>query len=105
MANLKDQVTVQKFTYTSSSQGSDVRAWVTHRVVWADIEEVSGSEGFTSEMDVYSDVKSFKVPYVDGSDVTARMRILYGSDKFYITRIVQDNRLWTTLIAVRNDDE
>jgi len=105
MAALKDQITIQKFTYTSSSQGSDVRDWATHTLAWANIEEISGSEGFISEMDVYSDVKSFKIPFVDGSTVTARMRIKYGSDYFYITRVNQDNRLWTTLTAVRNDDE
>lgn len=105
MAALNDFVTIQKFTYTTNSQGSDIRTWATHTTAWVDIEQVSGNENFTSEMDVYDDVKSFQGHYVELNTITPRMRVLYGSEKYYITSIRNKDNLRTTIIAVRNDDE
>ena len=105
MAALNDQVTIEQFTYVSSSQGSDVRTWTTFVTVWVDAEQVTGSENFTSEMDVYSDVKSFQGEWIELNAVTPRMRVKFGSDYYYITSIKNKDNLTTTIIAVRNDDE
>ncbi len=105
MAALRDQITIEKFTYVSDSTGTVDQTWATHTLAWADINQVTGSENFTSDMDVYDDVKSFQIPYVDGSAVTPRMRVKYDSEYYYITSITKQKRLWVKLIAVRNDDE
>jgi len=105
MAALNDYVTIQQFTYTSNSQGSDVKTWATYVNAWVDAEQVTGSENFTSEMDVYNDVKSFQGEWIELNAVTPRMRILFGSDKYYITSIKNKDNLTTTIIAIRNDDE
>lgn len=104
MAALNDYIVIQKFTYTTDSQGTLGESWTTHQASWADIEQVSGSEGFTSDMDVYRDIKSFIIHYEEGKTVTPRMRISFDG-YYYITSVSHKDKLKTTLIAVRNDDE
>lgn len=105
MAALNDQITIQKFTYESNSQGTIEETWVTHQVAWVDAEQVTGSENFTSEMDVYNDIKSFQGEWIELSAVTPRMRVKFGSDYYYITSVKSKDNLTTTIIAIRNDDE
>jgi SPP1 family predicted phage head-tail adaptor len=104
MAALNDYIVIQKFTYTANSQGTVEETWATHQACWADIEQISGSEGFRSDMDVYNDVKSFVIHYEEGKTVTPRMRISF-SGYYYITSVSHKDKLKTTLIAIRNDDE
>lgn len=105
MAALREEIDIEKFTYVSDSTGTVDQTWVVHQTAWAEVEQVSGTDNFRSDMDIYSDVKMFQIPYVDGSDVTSRMRIKYNSEYYYITSITQEKRIWTKLTAIRNDDE
>jgi len=98
-------ITIQEVTETRSSTGAVTESWGTHITTWADIEQVSGSEQFNSDMLVYNDVKRFMVHYEAGKNVTPKMRISYDSAYYYITSVNHKNRLKTELMAVRNDDE
>lgn len=98
-------ITIQKVTEGRSATGGVSESWTTHATCYADIEQVSGSEGFTSDMTVYSDVKRFVIHYTTGQSVTAKMRISYDSEIYWITSVSHKDRLKTTLIAVRHDDE
>ena len=100
-----DLVTIQQVTETRSSNGAITESWDTFCEVWADVEQVSGSEGLNADMIVYNDVKSFVVYYNQGQLITAKMRILYRDEIYKITSISHKNRLDTTLIAIRHDDE
>lgn len=100
-----DKIVIQQVVETRSDEGGVVETWETFATAWADVEQVSGSEGYTADMIVYNDVKSFKIYYNHGQNVTAKMRIQYRNETYKITSIDDKNRLQTIIIAVRHDDE
>jgi SPP1 family predicted phage head-tail adaptor len=100
-----ESITIQKVTETRSTTGSVTAAWTTHDTCYSNVEQVTGNEQFTSDMMVYNDIKRFTIYYTNGNDVTPKMRISYDGGIYYITSVAHTNRLHTTLIAIRNDDE
>lgn len=99
------RIVIQEVTEARSSTGAVTETWSTHADVYAEVEQLSGSENFTSEMMVYNDIKKFVIYYTSGKTVTPKMRISYDSGYYYITSVSHKERLKTELIAVRNDDE
>jgi len=98
-------ITIQKVTETRSNTGSVTESWTTHDTCYSNVEQVTGNEQFTSDMMVYNDIKKFTIYYANGKTVTPKMRISYDSGIYYIQSVAHTNRLHTTLIAIRNDDE
>lgn len=102
---MNDKIVIQKVAEARSSTGAVTETWTTHVTSWADIEQVSGSEQFTSDMTIYNDIKTFVIHYHEGKEVTPKMRISYDSGYYYITSVSHKDHLKTTLLAVRNDDD
>ena len=102
---MREKIVIQSFTYSSDSQGTVDETWVTHQNAWAEVKQLSGSENFVSGMDVYDDIKSFLIHYIEGQNVTPKMRIYYDSQYYYIISVEHRDKLKTLLVAVRNDDE
>lgn len=100
-----DSIVIQQTTESRGTAGGVEDTWSTYKTVWAQIEDVSGNENFSSDMRVYEDAKSFKIHQEDAPDVTTKMRISYDSRYFRITSMSKEGRLRTTLIAVALDDE
>jgi len=100
-----DKIEILSPTETRSAAGGVVETWTTTYTMWADVEQVSGNEGFSADMIVYNDVKSFTIYYNYGQNVTAKMRVKYRNDEYNITSISHERRLRTKIIAVRQDDE
>jgi SPP1 family predicted phage head-tail adaptor len=103
--DVRESITIQQTTQTRGASGSVVDSWGTLEACYAVIDQVSGTEGFTGEATVYSDTKKFTVYYTTGQNVTAKMRILYDSEYYYIHSVRHIGRLKTELIATRYDDE
>ena len=101
-----DSIVIQQ---TSSARGdygeAGPGAWTTYKTVWAEIEDISGNENFSSDMKVYEDIKSFKIHTHDAPSVTTKMRVSYDSRMFLITSLNKDGRLRTTIMAIAYDDE
>lgn len=102
---MNDKIEIQSVTESRSTTGAVTESWATVYTVWADVEQISGSENYNSDMPVYEDRKTFKIYYNQGQNVTAKMRILYRSDYYYINSINHDKRLKTIIVATRYDDE
>jgi SPP1 family predicted phage head-tail adaptor len=102
---MNDLINVEEVTEARSSTGAVTETWTTHVSCYADIEQLSGLENFTSDMTVYNDIKTFVIYYESGKEVTPKMRISYDSGYYYITSVAHKDKLKTTLTAVRNDDE
>ncbi len=100
-----DLIVIQSVTEARSDLGEVTETWATFQESWADIETLSGNEGFTTDMIVYSDTKKFIIHYEEGKSVTGKMRISYDSKIFDITSVNHMDRLRTELIAVEKDDE
>jgi SPP1 family predicted phage head-tail adaptor len=100
-----DRIDIQQITETRSSIGGVSESWATIYQLWADVEQLSGNENYTSDMMIYNDVKKFIIYYNEGQNITAKMRIVYRNENYNITSISHRDRLETTLIAVRYDDE
>jgi len=103
---MNEFITVQQVTETRSSTGAVSESWATHVQSWADIQQLSGTEQFSSDMTVYTDTKKFILNYQEAKDITSKMRISYNSAYYNITSVNHEpGRVRTTLIAYRNDDE
>lgn len=102
---MNDKIVIQSVTEARSAAGAVTETWGTHITCWAEVEQISGSENFDADMLVYNDVKKFIVHYVEGQNVTAKMRILYRSEYYQITSVNHMKRLKTELVAIRYDDE
>ena len=100
-----DKITIESVTESRSVNGAVSESWATAYTVWADVEQVSGSENFNSDMTVYNDIKKFIIYYNQGQNVTAKMRIKYRNEYYWIHSISHMDRLETTLVATRYDDE
>ena len=100
-----DKIVIQEVTESRSGAGGVTESWSEFATVWADVEQISGNENYTSDMLVYNDLKRFKIYYNHGQDVTAKMRIIYRGDKYWINSISNVDRLETVITATRQDDE
>jgi SPP1 family predicted phage head-tail adaptor len=99
-----DLIVIQNVTETRDTYGEVVEAWPTYQSSWADIETISGSEGYPADITIYVDVKKFIIRYEEGKNVTSKMRIYYGSEYYYISSVAHRDRLRTELIASRRDN-
>ncbi len=102
---MNDKIVIQSVTEGRSSIGAVTQTWATFATVWAEVDQASGSELFTSEMTIYNDIKTFEVYYNHGQDITAKMRIVYRSENYQITSISNKDRLKTLIVAIRYDDD
>lgn len=101
-----DSIVIQQSTQVKDDYGSvDASTWAAYKTVWAQIEDVSGNENFSSEQRVYEDAKSFKIHSADAPAVTTKMRISYDSRLFTIMSLNKEGRLRTTIMGVAYDDQ
>lgn len=100
-----DQILIEEYTQARGIYGGvDQGSWATYRTVWAEIDDVSGTDNDASEMRVYQDAKTFKIHLQDAPAVTTKMRINYDSRFFEITRLTKQSRLRWLLMGVAYDD-
>jgi len=101
-----DLIIIQEYTQARGDYGEvDNGTWATYKSVWAEVVDGTGVEDFQSDMDIYSDIKTFKIHSPDASSVTTKMRISYDSRFFEIISMKREGRLFTTLTAIAFDDE
>lgn len=104
---MNEKIIIQEPDETRGSTLGQIKPnYTTHFDCWAEVKHLSGSERFTSDMTIYSDVKEFKVHYHEAQNVTSDMRIYWDSKYYQITAINPDKKkVYIFLIAVASDDD
>lgn len=100
-----DKIVIQQTTESRGDAGGVEDTWTTYKTVWADIDDLGGGKGESSDMTVYTDVISFKIHQKDAPDVTTKMRISWNSEYYYIRSKQREGRLRWVLMGDANDDE
>lgn len=101
---MNEKILVQSYTQSKDTYGAvDAGTWATTYTLWADIQQVSGTENYASDMPVYNDVKKFVVHYTKG--ITAKMRISWNSQIYNIWSISDKDYLLTEILATAQDDD
>jgi SPP1 family predicted phage head-tail adaptor len=102
---MNDKIVIQNVTESRSATGGVTQTPATYLTLWAEVEQASGNENFTSDMNVYNDIKRFTVYYQKGKSITPKMRVVYRTDTYHIISLSNEDRLKTVITAVRYDDE
>lgn len=85
--DLNRRVTIQQFSDTSDGQGGTTRAWNNVITVWAHIEPWKGTEKFLANQ-VYPNLfVRVLLRYQPSQNITAAMRLVYGSRTFNIRSV------------------
>ncbi len=82
---LRDRVTLQSRTLSASALGDQTATWATEATVWANVQEVSGSEPQQSAQ-VQADTSCVvELRYHSGLDPS--WRLLFGGNAYQITGV------------------
>ena len=94
---LDRRVTIQSQSATQDAAGQPVDTWSTLATVWANIRYLSGLETLRADAPTATAKASIRIRR--RTDVTAAMRVVYGSTTFRILAVMQDeaSRKWTDL--------
>ena len=84
------RVEIQENQGTQDEYANDTENWQTIHTVWADIEPVSGREYFSIGQNTSEVTVKIYVRYL--SDLTAKMRVKYGSHIYGIEDVLGDKR-------------
>jgi SPP1 family predicted phage head-tail adaptor len=79
-------VTIQEATITRSAMGAEVKTWGELDQVWADIRPGSGREDVSAQQDWSTVAHIVRIRF--RTDVTPKMRIIFGSRLFEIQAVV-----------------
>lgn len=90
---MREQVTIQQVSETSDGGGGYTSAWSTLATVWARIQATSGTE--PDKADQLQPSIKFIVTTWYRSDVTTKMRIVWGSRTLRIYAILPDEKQQT----------
>lgn len=100
---LRHRVTIESLVETQDgTTGAISRAWSTVATVWAAVEPLSGRE-FLAAQETQSQVTA-RIVIRHRSDVTTKMRIAIGADRYNIHGILPDKvsgREYLTLMVSR----
>lgn len=87
---LNSRATIQRLTSGQDSIGQPATTWTDVATVWANIRHKSGSEAIKADKDVSIVQASIRIRR--RTDVTAAMRVLYGSTVYEIKVVLPDER-------------
>ena len=88
--DLSHQVRIEYKAQSQSASGQLVPTWTLLALVWADIQPLSGRELLLAEQTM-SKVEARAVVRFR-TDITANMRLVYGSIIYNIAAVIQDPR-------------
>lgn len=93
------RITIQTNTPTQDASGEQVASWSTLATVWAKIDKSSAAERFINQQVVGEVDMVFQIRY--RSDVTDKMRLVYGGQNYNIKGVTEVGRQRGTRIAAR----
>ena len=99
VGELRRQVTIQAEAPSADAGGGYALAWISVATVWASITPLSGTERF-NDAGLQSQVSHrVRIRYL--ADVTADMRILYGTRLFNIHAVLNtdESNRWLDLLV------
>ncbi|MFM0315964.1 phage head closure protein [Paraburkholderia nemoris] len=85
---LRHRVTIQQRGPARDSAGQPSISWVDFDTVWADVRYLNGRQYLTSDAEANGATVSVRIRY--RTDVTAVMRVLYGTAVFDILAVLPD---------------
>lgn len=85
---LRQRITLQEVTETRDAVGGIIQTWADVRKVWAQVEPLSGQERFAVDHAKADIDTRITVRGPSASDVTPKMRILFGAKIFDIESIL-----------------
>jgi SPP1 family predicted phage head-tail adaptor len=95
---LRERVTIQEATETRDSFGQAVATWATHATCWASVEPFSGSERFQAATLNAEILYEVRIRY--DSEITPKMRLLYGTRILRIERIIDEREEHRELVLL-----
>lgn len=87
---LNNLVTIQQLTAGQDEIGQPVTTWTNLATVWADIRNLSGSESIKADAD--SSIVKSSIRIRRRTDVTAAMRVQFGSINYEIKAVLPDEQ-------------
>lgn len=91
---------------TKNASGEPIRSWTTYCTLWLAKVAKTGNEGVVSGQLVATATEEFKYRSSDGSGITAKMRLVIGSEIYNITEPpVYVDRMYSKLICSRKDND
>lgn len=98
VGQLSSQVQLQSPPAAQDTVGDPSGAWTVVATVWADIKHLSGLESLKSGADTSVVKASIRIRW--RSDVTAAMRVVWGSTTYGINAVLPDaHRRWVDLVC------
>lgn len=88
IGSLKSRVTIQQIGTSQDAIGEPVATWTTLATVWANIRYLNGVE--TLKSDSPTSIAKASIRIRRRTDVTAKMRVVYGSTIFDIKAVLSD---------------
>lgn len=83
---LRHRLTIQEPTETKNAYGELITSWSTYETVWGSVEPLRGRELWAArEKEARIDVR-IRIRYL--ADITAKMRIIFGSHIYQIESII-----------------
>jgi SPP1 family predicted phage head-tail adaptor len=87
---LRNRITIQSLQSGQDEIGQPVTTWADVATVWADIRYLSGVESIKS--DAEASIVKVSIRIRRRTDVTAAMRVVFGTTKFQIKAVLPDEQ-------------
>lgn len=87
IGELRHRISFQSLTRTPDGLGGATESWATVVTVWASIEPAGKERNFAQRIE---DVYTHKIRIRKRTDITATMRVLFGSRIFQVKAIAAD---------------
>lgn len=97
--------TIQNDTGVKNLAGERVSVWSTYGTIWLQKTGISAAEGVSSDQIVDVTREEFKGRTGDMSGITAKMRLLIGTDIYDIIEILYGDRMYSKLICTKSDND
>lgn len=89
---LRERITVQSRTLTTSTSGDPGETWATVATVWARAELAAGGEAFEAERTISRAIATFTLRYDASLGLAPAMRIVWNGANWNIHDVVYDDR-------------
>ena len=92
--NLDRRIKIQNYTTAANDFGELIKTWATFWTCWAGVKFTTGTEKQDGEQFIASNVVNWTIRSnaTYGDNVTAKMRILYKTEYYYINVVKQLGR-------------
>lgn len=101
IGNLDRRVTIEQQSSSQDGAGQPVLTWTTLATIWANVRYLNGVEPLKADATTAQAKASIRIRR--RTDVTAAMRVVYGTSTFQILAVLQDeeSRRWTDLACLK----